>query len=65
MVGARGKGRNLELINFAKEIFLTFAFSKKYEGQQEMNEEKMAELFGIMSSDPGQFKKLPQPLKLK
>lgn len=41
------------------------AFSKKYEGQQEMNEEKMAELFGIMSSDPGQFKKLPQTTKAK
>ena len=33
--------------------------------QQEMNEEKMAELFGIMSSDPGQFKKLPQTTKAK
>ena len=31
-----------------------------------MNEEKMAELFGIMSSDPGQFKqKLPQTTKAK
>ena len=41
------------------------AFSKKYAGEQEMNEEKMAELFGIMSSDPGQFKKLPQTTKAK
>ena len=41
------------------------AFSKKYAGEQEMNEEKMAELFGIMSSDPGQFKALPQTTKAK
>lgn len=38
-------------------------FGKKYEGQQEMNEEKMAELFAILSANPTQFKSLPKNVK--
>jgi hypothetical protein len=38
-------------------------YGKKYEGQQEMNEEKMAELFAILSANPTQFKSLPKNVK--
>ena len=39
------------------------AYGKKYEGKEEMNEEKMAELFAILSANPTQFKSLPKNAK--